>query len=321
MGWGGVRMKIIASFISRFLPVWIVALACIAYFFPEAFRVFRGWTGFGLGAIFLLMGMQLATSQLIAAIKHPKNALIGIALKWTVMVGVSIGVAYLFFGDYPEVAIGVILSGTVPSGTSANLFSFIAGGDVALSITMATLDTIISPILTPSLTQLFAGQLIPIEFWSIFLNIIYIVFIPLFLGVFLQWRFSHTVNRVKPYTSILSQLALFLIIVSVISSAQSSLEENLHLLPLIGFAVFLQVAIPMFGGYYLSKLFNVGEAAARSILFQTGICNTALAATLALEHVSSLAAVPAVVNMVINLTLGAIMSNYFAKKKAVLVPV
>ncbi|MCZ8539110.1 bile acid:sodium symporter [Psychrobacillus psychrodurans] len=310
-------LKFIASLISRFLPVWIVALACIAYFFPDAFRGFRGWTGFGLGAIFLLMGMQLATTQLIAAIKHPKNALIGIILKWTVMVGVSIGVAYLFFGDYPEVAIGVILSGTVPSGTSANLFSFIAGGDVALSITMATLDTIISPVLTPSLTQLFAGQLIPIEFWSIFLNIIYIVFIPLFLGVFLQWKFSHSVNRVKPYTSILSQLALFLIIVSVISSAQSSLEENLHLLPLIGFAVLLQVSIPMFGGYYLAKVLKVGEAAARSILFQTGICNTALAATLALEHVSSLAAVPAVVNMVINLTLGAIMSNYFAQKHKV----
>ncbi len=314
-------LKVISSLISRFLPVWIVTLAIIAYFFPEAFRGFRGWTGFGLGAIFLLMGMQLATSQLIASIKHPKNAFVGIALKWTIMAGVSIGVAYLFFGDYPEVAIGVILSGTVPSGTSANLYSFIAGGDVALSITMATLDTIISPLLTPSLTQLFAGQLIPIKFWAIFLNIIYIVFIPLFLGVFLQWKFSQTVNKVKPYTAILSQLALFLIIVSVISSAQSSLEENLHLLPLIAIAVFLQVAIPMFGGYYIAKLLKIEEAAARSILFQTGICNTALAATLALEHVSSLAAVPAVVNMVINLTLGAIMSNYFARKKIVLVPV
>ena len=242
------------------------------------------------------------------------NALLGVLLKWTVMVTVSIGVAYIFFQNQAEIATGIILAGTVPSGTSANLYTFIAGGEAALSIAMATLDTVISPVLTPTLVQLFAGKLIPIAFLPLFLNIIYIVFIPLFLGLFLQWKFAKRTEFIKPYTSVLSQLALFIVVLSVISSAQSSLQSNLSSLPIIFIAVFFQVSIPMASGYWIARLCKVPEQNARAILFHVGICNTALAATLALEHVSSLAAVPAVANMVINLTLGAIVANMFARK-------
>jgi len=306
--------------ISKYLPIWIVLLSLLAYFIPNAFTSIQGLTGFGLGMIFLLMGLSLSTKSLSSIIRKPKHALLGILLKWTIMVGVSIVIAALFFPNDPEIATGVILAGTVPSGTSANIYTFIAGGEVALSITMATLDTVISPILTPALVQVFAGKFIPIAFWPIFLNIIYIVFIPLFAGLFLQWRWPKKAANVKPYTSVLSQLALFVVVLSVISNAQSSLEENLSVLPLIFFAVFLQVSIPMALGYAISRALKVPEENARAILFHTGICNTALAATLAMEHVSSLAAVPAVANMVVNLTIGAIVANLFASKYKIPLP-
>lgn len=300
--------------ISKYLPFWIVLLSFIAYLFPHVFIPIRSLTGFGLGMIFLLMGLSLSTEKLVTVIKNPMYALLGVLLKWTVMVGVSIGVAYIFFQNQAEIATGIILAGTVPSGTSANLYTFIAGGEAALSITMATLDTIISPILTPTLVQFFAGKLIPIAFWPLFLNIIYIVFIPLFLGLFLQWKFSKRTAFIKPYTSVLSQIALFVVVLSVISNAQSTLQSNLSSLPIIFIAVFFQVSIPMAAGYWIARLCKVPEQNARAFLFHVGICNTALAATLALEHVSSLAAVPAVVNMVINLTLGALVANLFAGK-------
>lgn len=300
--------------LATYLPLWIICSAAVAYFFPTAFWVVQGWTGFGLGLIFFLMGMQMSILQLMVAVKSPKNAFIGIVLKWFIMVGVSVSLATLFFRDMPEIAMGIILSGTVPSGTSANLYAFIAGGDVALSITMATLDTFISPLLTPMLTQLFAGQLIPLDLFAIFRSIIFIVFIPLFSGIFVQWKWSHGVAKVKPYTPVISQITLLIIVISVVSSAQPSLQENLGLLPKIALVVFAQVSLPMFLGYFLAKRFGVPEAGARSILFQVGICNTALAATLALEHVSSLAAIPAVINMIINLSLGAFISNYFSKR-------
>lgn len=314
---GGIKLnaiKIMSQLISKYLPLWIVLLSLIAYFFPTAFTSIQGLTGAGLGLIFLLMGVSLSTDSLVLIIKKPKHAFLGILIKWTITVGVSIAIAALFFSNNPEIATGVILAGTVPSGTSANIYTFIAGGEVALSIAMATMDTLISPLLTPTLVQLFAGKFIPIAFWPIFKNIIYIVFIPLFTGLFLQWKWAKRVSIIKPYTAVLSQLALFIVVLSVISNAQSSLKENLSALPLIFLAVLLQVSLPMFAGYFIAKAAKVPEENARAILFHTGICNTALAATLAMEHVSSLAAVPAVANMVVNLTLGALVANFFARR-------
>lgn len=307
-------IPIATHIISKYMPAWIVALSFIAYLFPKLFVPIRSLTGVGLGAIFLLMGLSLSTEKLLSVVRKPKYAILGVLLKWTIMVAVTICVAYVFFQDNAELATGIILAGTVPSGTSANVYTFIAGGEAALSITMATMDTIISPLLTPTLVQIFAGKLIPIAFWPLFLNIIYIVFIPLFLGLFIQWKFSEKIEKVKPYTAVLSQLALFIVVLSVVSSAQSSLQANLSILPLIFVAVFFQVSIPMFAGYLFSKWWKVPEQNARAILFHTGICNTALAATLAMDHVSSLAAIPAVANMVVNLTLGAIVANFFVRK-------
>ncbi|MER2262237.1 MAG: bile acid:sodium symporter family protein [Psychrobacillus sp.] len=306
--------SVVSNLISRYLPFWIVLLAIIAYIFPYLFVSIREFTGFGLGIIFLLMGMSLTLERLFEVIKNPKSLLVGVLLKWIVMVTVTIFLAFIFFSDQPEIATGIILAGTVPSGTSANVYTFIAGGEAALSITMATVDTIISPILTPALIQIFAGRLINISFLPLFLNIMYIVFLPLFLGLLLQWKFTKVVIKVRPYTTILSQLALFLIVLAVVSSAASSLETNIVYLPLILLAVFLQVSIPMAIGFFIARALKIKEVNAISILFHTGICNTALAATLAMEHVSSLAAVPAVTNMVVNLTLGAIIANFFSRK-------
>lgn len=307
-------LQFIMSIIAKYLPIWLVVCSIIAYLFPTMFVSVQGTTGFFLGLIFLLMGMSLATEQIVNVVKSPKNALIGFVLKWTVMVGITLIIAFLFFKNNPEIASGIILAGTVPSGTSANLYTFIAGGEVAVSITMATLDTMIAPIVTPSIVQLSIGKVIPINFWALFLNIIWIVFIPLFLGLFLQWKFPRKVDIVRPYTSVISQISLFIIIFSVVSQAQPTLKENFSYLPFIFVAVSLQVIIPMFAGYFLSRLFKVTNEHVIAITFHTGICNTALSATLATEHISALAAVPAVANMIVNLTVGAIVARMFEKK-------
>src|SRR5699024_9875666 len=97
--------------------------------------------------------------------------------------------------------------------------------------------------------------------------------------------------------------------------AQTSLEANLSLLPLIFIAVILQVVIPMIAGYGIARAIGITEENTLAILFHTGICNTALSATLAMDHISNLAAVPAVANMVVNLTIGALVANLFEKKR------
>lgn len=314
---GGMFMRLfqaIAAFISKYLPIWILLMSVAAYYAPQLFGGIQGLTGPALSIIFLLMGMALSTESLVFVLKHPKDAFTGVILKWTVTVGFSIYFAYVFFSNYPEIATGIIMAGTVSSGTSANLYAFIAGGEVALSITMATLDTLIAPVLTPTLVRVFAGQFIEVAFLPLFLNIIYIVLLPIFAGLFIQWKWKEKVDIVRPYTSFLSTIALLVVVLSVVSSAQATLQDNIEILPMIFLAAFFQVSVPMGLGYILAKLFKIREENCRAILFHTGICNTALSATLAMQHVSAVAAVPSVANMIVNLSLGALVANIFAFK-------
>ena len=312
---GGMRLlHNLIDVISKFLPVWIILLSFIAYFIPNVFVSIRSLTGLALGMIFLLMGMTLSTNRLVFVLKKPKFSFIGVMIKWIISVGISILLANLFFENQPDLAAGVILAGSVSSGTSANLYTMIAGGEVALSLSMATIDTIVSPLLTPVLMQIFAGKFISIAFWPLFLNIIYIVLIPLAFGVFLQWKWSEKLKIIEPYTAVLSMFAIFIVVLSVVSNAQKTIQENLEFLPIIFFTVFIQVSLPMIAGYYIAKLLKISEPNCRAILFHTGICNSALAATLAMQHINSIAAVPAVANMIVNLTLGALVANIFQYK-------
>lgn len=307
-------ITILTMNISRFLPLCLIICSLLAYFMPNAFTSIQGLTAFCLGLIFFLMGMSLSTEQLLKVVKQPKNAFIGFSLKWTVTVGISLVIAFFFMKKLPEIAAGIVLAGTVPSGTSANLYTFIAGGEVAVSLTMATFDTVVSPLLTPSLMQMSVGQIIPIDFWSLFLNIFIVVFVPLLLGLLMQWIVPKIVEQVKPHTSIFSQFALFVIVLAVVSKAQPTLQENVHILPLIFIAVAIQVIVPMIAGYMIArKLLRIEIEHAIAIGFHTGICNTALSATLATEHLTSLAAVPSVANMIVNLTVGAMVAKYFEK--------
>lgn len=307
----------VMSIVTKYLAVFIVVCSFIAYAWPHYFMRLQDLTGLFLGLIFFFMGITLSTEQILSVIKNPKYAFIGFFLKWTITVGFSFMIAFIFFKNSPELAAGVILSGIVPSGTAANLYTFIAGGEVALSITMATLDTIVSPLMTPSIASFTIGKVIDVNAVGLFVNIMFIVFVPLFLGLFVQWKFPKQVSIVKPYTSIFSQIALLLVVFSVVSKAQSTLQENLQYLPLIFLAVILQVVAPMFIGYFVAKTMKVKFDYVIAITFHTGICNTALSATLASDHISAIAAVPAVANMIVNLTIGAMVARIFDKQNQV----
>lgn len=301
--------------LQKFLPVWIVFFAILAFMFPNFFQAFGAAPPYALAFIFLLMGMSISYQSFLAVFKQPRELLLGMGMKWIITVFVSVLLAYVFFRENSSLAAGIILAGTVPSGTSANLYTLLAEGTVALSITLAGIDTFIAPFMTPLLMQLFAGTFIPISFWTLFLNIIYIVFIPLLLGLFIQWKWSGLVEKVRPVLPLTSIFALFVIVLGVIASAYYSIIVYTAQLPLLFVVVFFQVVTPMAAAYYIARLCKVPEASCRAMLFHVGICNTALSATLAIHHIDPLAAVPSVVNMVINLSVGAFVANWLHSKK------
>lgn len=307
-------LQIMIKVLSKYMPIWILVFSAVALVWPQPFLPLKNFPGVGLGIIFFLMGMTLSTESMVLVLKQPKQVFMGILIKWVITVSIAISLAFLFFMNEPDIATGIILSGTVPGGTSSNVFTLVSGGAVAFSIGMAALDTLIGPLLTPTLFKTLAGQFIPISFLPMFLSIIYIVFIPLTLGLLVKWRLDKKVEKLRPFTPPVSMIILLLIILSIVANAQHALMESMYILPKLFIAVFLQVSVQMFLGYRIGKLLKFSEGNSRALLFYTGICNTALSATLAMNHVSSIAAVPSVLNTIINLTLGAFIANILAMK-------
>jgi BASS family bile acid:Na+ symporter len=273
------------------------------------FTFMKNWTGPALGFILFTMGLTLSLDSLRKVIREPAIALLSILGKWTFTLGVSILLAFLFFAGNPVLTAGIILAGAVPSGTSANLYTFMAGGTLALSIMMSAVDTVIGPLATPVIMKHVAGSIVPVKFFPVFLQMVYIVLLPILLGLLLQWRWEKRVAAVRNRIPLFSSAALLLIDLAVVSNAQPVLAAHLSLLPMLFFCVFLQVTLPMLLGYLYGFCIRAAEPDRRAIAYQFGICNTALAALLAMQHIDAMAAVPAVANMITNTTLGALIAN------------
>ncbi len=300
--------SIINTAMTKFLPLWIIVFAMIAYFIPAPFLSLTNWTGFMLGFILFLMGLTIPPNSFRYVFNQPKLVFFGITCKWTVTVLLSIGLGFYFLSHSPDLLTGFILAGSVPSATAASLYTFMANGTVLLSVTMSVVDTFISPIVTPILLETTVGHLIPIEFIPLIIKMVLIVLLPIVLGIVIQLNFRKFAVAVNPKVRFFSSLTLILIVLSVVSGSQTLLKENLFLLPILIGITTLQILVPMFFGYFLARLLKYKEEDSRAIMYQTGLCNTALAAILAMDYISYLAAVPAVINTILNLSFGALIA-------------
>ncbi len=307
-------ISFLANIVTRFLPVWIIVFAIVAYVRPTPFESLTNWTGFMLALILFLMGLTIPPSSFRYVMKQPKLVFFGVIFKWTVTVAISVGLGFWFLSESPDLLTGFILSGSVPSATAASLYTFIANGTVLLSVTMSVVDTFISPIITPLLLEMTVGHLIPIEYLPLIVKMLLIVALPIVIGLIVQLKLNRFVEIVRPSVRFFSSVTLILIVLSVVSGSQVLLKENIRTLPLLVIITTLQILIPMFLAYGVARLLKFHEQDARAILYEAGLCNTALAAILAIDNISFLAAVPAVINTVLNLSLGALIAMILAKR-------
>ncbi|MEX0987482.1 MAG: bile acid:sodium symporter family protein [Bacteroidales bacterium] len=167
--------------------IMIFSAVTIAMFYPG---LFLKWGDFELKAtivpllqiIMFGMGSQMSYRDFAGVIKMPTGVLVGLSLQFTIMpiVGFTIATA---FGFPPEIAAGIILVGSSPSGLASNVMSFIARANLALSVTLTAFATILAPLITPSLMKLLAGQFVPIDFWAMMMSIINIVILPIVAGL------------------------------------------------------------------------------------------------------------------------------------------
>jgi len=202
-------------FKSYSYTVWIFAAVTAAMYFPQYFVKagdfeFKSLIVPLLQIIMFGMGSQMSVNDFTGVIKMPKGVIIGIVAQYSIMPIVGFTIASMF--NFPaEIAAGILLIGCAPSGLASNVMSYIARANLALAVTLAAIATLLSPLMTPLLMKLLAGEYIEISFWSMMLDIINMMILPIIAG-FIFNLFSKGITSKKGK---ITQLAVYLLIILI----------------------------------------------------------------------------------------------------------
>ena len=294
-------MRVLALLTAAF-PLWVLVASAIALYHPPSFTWFSGpFITVGLGVIMLSMGMTLGVGDFRRIARQRPLVVPGVVLQYTVMPSLGWSLGYLF--DLPtEYAVGLVLVSSCPGGTASNVISFLAKADVALSVTMTALSTLLAVAMTPTLTALLAGSRVDVPAAGLLLSTVQVVILPVVLGVTLNSYAPRLTRAVLPAAPLVAVVTIVLIVASIIGAGkQQVLEAGVRLL----LAVFT-LHLGGFGlGYLAGRLLLGQERAARTIAIEVGMQNSGLGVVLARQNFASpLVAIPCAISAVFHSLIG-----------------
>ena len=305
------KLEKISNFFSKYMAAIVIIVAVAALILPPAFTWITPHISIFLGIVMFGMGMTLKLTDFKAILKNPKEVLIGALAQFTIMPALAYILAKIFALP-PELAAGVILVGTCPGGTASNVMTFLAKGDVALSVSMTMTTTVLAPIITPLLTWLLAGEWIQVSLPEMIISICQIVVLPIILGIAVNSFFGESVKKISKILPLISILAIILIVGGVVSvNAQKLLAVGL----LIGGVVILHNLFGYFFGFVIARLLKLNWAKAKAISIEVGMQNSGLATSLAIMHFGAAAAIPGAIFSVWHNISGALAANILSGKK------
>ena len=246
------------------------------------------------------MGTSMSIKDFARVAKMPKGVFIGLVCQFSIMPIVGFTLATLS-GLPPEIAAGIILVGCSPSGLASNVMAYISGANLALSLTLTAVSTLLAPLIMPFYMQFFAGQLVPIDTVAMFWSICKIVILPIIAGLIFNHFFHGKLPLLDKAMPKVSMVAIAVIIVVITAAGRDSLLS-------IGFLLVILVLVHnLLGyglGYFSSRLSGMDELSSRTIAFEVGMQNSGLASGIALEmgRVASMGLAPAVFGPLMNIT-------------------
>lgn len=272
-------------------PIIIIVAFVFAFMAPSAVQPFAGWVVPALGIIMFGMGLTLTVPDFELVVKKPLPVLIGVVAQFVVMPLLGVVLAW-GFGLPAALAAGVVLVGSAPGGTSSNVISYLARGDVALSVTMTSISTLLAPIFTPLLTLWLAGAWMSVDAGAMAWSIVKIVLIPVVAGLVIRSVAGNYIQGVLAALPWISVIGIAYVVMAVVSGSANKIVEA-------GFTVFAVVILHNGLGYALgygvAKATGSDVRAARTTSIEVGMQNSGLAAGLAAKHLSPEAALPAAI--------------------------
>ena len=288
--------------------------AVFSFFFPSVTSVIRtSWVPFMLGLVMFGMGLTMQPEAFAVVFRRPKDVILGSLCQFTIMPLLAVGLSFLFKLP-PELAVGVILVGCCPGGTSSNVITYLSHGDLPLSVGLTSVSTLLSPLLTPWLFKLYAGTYIPVDVWMMFLSIIEVILAPIALGLLVRKFLPVLTEKAAPYLPAFSSVVIICIVMAVVS-------VNVPKLHSCGLLVILVVILHNFFGYILG--FVVGRLAGFpmpecvTVSIEVGMQNSGLACSLAATNLPSMvmAGLPGAVFSVWHNISGAIIARIYSRRQ------
>lgn len=272
------------------LPTAALLLACAgAWFVPQAFVPLKVAIVPALGLIMFGMGLTLTGPQLTAVLRRPRWLLLGIGLQFLIMPALAWGIAAKL-GLPATLAAGLILVGACPGGTASNVMTYLARGDVALSVAMTAASTFVAPLLTPWVMLWLAGARVDVPALAMFIDILRIVLLPVLAGMLLRRYLAAVAKRLAGWLPGLSMLLIALIVAIILALNRHQLAATGAV---VATAVVLHNGLGFALGYLGARLGGAGPAQRRAIAIEVGMQNSGLATALAIKFLPPLAALPA----------------------------
>lgn len=300
-----------SQFVGNTFAVWCIVFAFLAFFIPDGFSWIAPYINTLLGIIMFGMGLTLRTRDFKNVVKAPLKVLAVVIAQYTIMPLLAVALVFIF--RLPtEIAIGVILVGCCPGGTSSNVMTFLAKGNVALSITATAISTLLAPIVTPTLTLLLASAFLPVSFSDMFMSILSIVLIPVVLGFIISSFLGDRVEKVEGVLPLVSVIGIIGVLTAVVANnVENIIESGL----IIFGVVMLHNVLGYLVGFGLAKVLRFDLSDQKAMSIEVGMQNSGLAAALATAHFSPLAAVPGAIFSVWHNISGSLAANWMKRLK------
>lgn len=285
-------MKKLCAMIGKYFGIIAIVFLILGFTMPENFKWVLSKVGgisvltFLLGVVMFGMGTTLSVKDFVLVFKRPRDVFLGAVAQFFIMPFLAFSLATIFQLD-PALTAGVILVGTCPGGTSSNVITFMSKGDVALSVTMTSVSTVLSPILTPAITYLLIGTKIAFDPVGMFLSIVQIVIVPICLGVAVKTFLPKLAAAATDYTPAISSIAISLIIAGVIGASKNAIVANFGIILLV---VILHNCLGYALGFAVARLTGLSWKKAVALSIEVGMQNSGLAVGLAKAHFAAMPA-------------------------------
>lgn len=297
--------------INKLMAGWLILLAIIALLMPGPFKVLAPGVNYMLGGVIFIMMLTAEATTLGRVFSRPKALILGFVIKWATVPLAAYIAANVVYAHHPQLAAGTIVDGSTPAGVSSNLFTYIGHGMVELAVSLTFIHTLLAPVLTPAFTQAMASKFVHVSFWPLFKQMLEIVVLPVVAGLAIRYGVRpERTKKAEPVLPMISALLLYAIVLGLFSKAASAVREHLSLMPVIIGTTSVLIIVNLIVAYVIARLAKCGEATSRTIMFDTGIYNSGLGAVIAAANFGPFAALPALLNAIMNLIIGALLSSW-----------